>query len=152
MTHVPLNQIHAEIEFFEKRLATLAEDEAGLVDSLRHIDIDLSNTLDEFVDTTGRPAADFYTWRRKAKWARFYKERELESKREEMLLAKQKLTNAQMEKLAIEAGYRGDDPESLLRAMYHLMMDVVGRAKVTLDPHQIGLLAEVRRRADDTIT
>lgn len=152
MTHVPLNQILSEIAFWEQRLANLTDDESGLVDSVRHINIDLSNTLDEFVATTGRPAADFYTWRRKAKWAHYYKERELESKREEILIAKQKLTNAQMEKLAIEAGYRGDDPESLLRAMYHLMMEVIGRASMTLDPHQIGLLAEVRRRADDTIT
>jgi len=151
MTHVPIQQVRIQVQYYDDRLHTLTEDMEALVDGMRHIDIDLSNTLDEFVATTGRAAEDFYRWRRKAKWARYYKERGLEAKKDEVFAVKQSLTNAQMQVLALEAGYVGEDAHLLLRAMYHLVMDVLGRSRVPLDPHQVGLIAAVRRATDDTL-
>lgn len=122
-----------------------AEREAAL-EAVERIDLDLSNTLEEYVDTTGRPANSYYSWRHGAKSARFHKMREVRVATEKGARAKTRLTNAQMLLHATESGYRGSDPEALLRALYHLLMEVLEGADVTLDSQQIGLIAAVRER------
>lgn len=145
MSH-SVDHLHRIISALE---AEVNSSEAGVEacrEAVERIDLDLSNTLDEFIASTGRPAEDYYSWRRKAKSARFHKLKEQRALREKASRAKTRLTNAQMLLHATESGYRGSDPEGLLRALYHLVMDVLERTAVSLDKQQIGLLAAVRDR------
>lgn len=131
------------------RVSELSEKQDLLVDSLRHIELDLSNTLDEFTHTTGRPPEEFYVWRRKAKWARYYKQREIEAVREQLNASQSRLTNEQMRLIALEAGYDGDNPRLLLRAMYHLTMSLLSETGYQVDEHQMGVIAAVRNATEE---
>lgn len=144
--------LRALTEALSAKLTEINEDEDVLVDSLRKIDIDLSNTLSEFVETTGRDARDFYPWRKKAKWARYHKQRSIEKKQEERARVQSQLTDAQMLLYAQESGYRGENNEMLLRAAYHLLMEILAYSQYRLDEHQLGLIAAVRDRTERTTT
>lgn len=139
-------QIHGLTE----KANSLSDQEARLTEDIRHIDIDLSNTIDEFVATTGRAASEFYSWRRKAKWARAHKLKAIGEVQAEMVATKQALTNAKLALYAEESGYRGSDPELLLRALYHFTMDILDSTGHAPDQHALGLIATVRERTERT--
>lgn len=141
-------RIRALIQEHERRLVDLQGDEEMLHDALRQIRMDLSNTMDEFVATTGRPASEFYRWRRKAKWAEHHKSKEIDRKRTAMMTTKQHLSNAYMMLYAEESRYVGEDEGRLLNALYHLMMEVLRGTQYRLDDHQLGLIAAVRLKAE----
>lgn len=144
----PLERLRHAVRQIEAEVNMLVEDEMALTESVRHIDIDLSNSLAEYVATTGRPAAGFYKWRKGAKWARYHKVRSLERKQDEVRGAKQRLADAQMLLYAHESGYRGQDEVELLRALYHLVMEVLQYSQYRVDEHQLGLIAAVRDRTE----
>lgn len=139
-----IDRCKLEISRIEAHLSELEANEGMLVDAIRHIDIDLDNTIDGFTATTGRPADEFFEWRKKAQWARYYKQKALSSTREQQQALRYRLTNEQMRLLALEAGYVGTDADRLLRALYHLTMDLLGHTGYQLDEHQVGLIAAVR--------
>lgn len=142
------DRIRLRIQEHEKRISELAEDEEMLYDALRQIRMDLGNTIDEFVATTGRPASEFYRWRRKAKWAEHHKSKEIDRKRAAMIEAKQGLSNAYMMLYAEESRYAGEDEARLLNALYHLTMEILRGTQYRLDEHQLGLVAAVRIKAE----
>lgn len=139
-----------QIEVLTQRANSLTDAEARLTEDIRHIDIDLSNTIDEFVATTGRSPSDFYHWRRKAKWARAHKLKAIGETKEKLIQTKQALTNAHLALYAEESGYRGSDPELLLRALYHFTMDILDSTGHSPDKHALGLIATVRERTERT--
>jgi hypothetical protein len=135
-----------------EKLVEIDADEEALTDGLRKIDIDLSNTLSEFVETTGKDAREFYPWRKRAKWARYHKQRAIEKKKEERAQAHAMLTDTQMLLYAQESGYRGESNEMLLRAAYHLLMEILAHSQYRLDSHQLGLVAAMRDRTEHLST
>lgn len=145
-----IQHLRSMVTALENKLAEVVSDEEALVDGLRKIDIDLSNTLSEFVETTKRDAKEFYPWRKKAKWARYHKQRGIEKKQEERARVQASLTDAQMLLYAQESGYRGEDDRMLLRSVYHLLMEILSHSQYVLDKHQLGLVAAIRDRSDHT--
>ena len=130
----------------EARIARTLEDESAIEEGVQHIDIDLSNTVAEFVETTGKQPSAYYRWRRSAKWARYRKMQALERKRQDVRALEYLRTQLSMRLYAVESGYRGADPEELLRAAYHLLMDVLARADAPLTSDQFGLVAAIREK------
>ena len=143
-----IEYLHRQIEQLSERATALSDEHARAADNIHHIDIDLSNTIDEFVATTGRPASEFYGWRRKAKWARAHKLRLMGETQEKLIATKRALTNAQLALYAEESGYRGSDPELLLRALYHFVMDVMDSTGHQPDEQALGLIATVREKTE----
>lgn len=147
-----IEHLRGMVENLSGKLAEIDSDEEALVDGLRKIDIDLSNTLSEFVETTGKDAREFYPWRKRAKWARYHKQRAIEKKKEERTQVHGMLTDTQMLLYAQESGYRGESNEMLLRAAYHLLMEILSHSQYRLDEHQLGLIAAIRDRTEHTST
>jgi hypothetical protein len=143
-----IEHLRSMVDGLSKKLVEIDGDEEALVDGLRKIDIDLSNTLSEFVATTGKEAREFYPWRKRAKWARYHKQRAIEKKKEERLQVHSMLTDTQMLLYAQESGYRGESNEMLLRAAYHLLMEILSHSQYRMDPHQLGLVAAIRDRTE----
>lgn len=139
-------RVRAQIADLEKRATEVAVDEELLRDALRQIEMDLDNTLDEYVSTTGRPAASYHKWRRSAKWAKYHKVKELDRKAAEVRALHTELMNTRMMLYAEESRYRGADDAQLLRAMYHLTMEILDHTTFKLDEHQLGLVAAVRMK------
>lgn len=147
-----IEHLRTMVESLSNKLAEIDSDEEALLDGLRKIDIDLSNTLSEFVETTGKDAREFYPWRKRAKWARYHKQRAIEKKREERVQVHGMLTDAQMMLYAQESGYRGENDNGLLRAAYHLLMEILSHSQYRVDGHQLGLIAAIRDRTEHTST
>lgn len=141
-------EIRTRIARLDHSLAVLAEDCDAIEDGVRHIDVDLSNTCAEFVASTKRQPHDYYSWRRKAKWAKMHKLKALERKRREAKALEQERTQLSLHLYAVESGYRGQNPTELLRASYYLLMEVVEQASPRLDSSQVGLIAAVKELID----
>jgi hypothetical protein len=142
-----VNQLRLAIIELERDLASAHEDHVALGESLGKIDMDLANTQEEFVYTTGRDAVQYHPWRKKAKWARYHKNRAIEKKAEEVELLTQRLTDAKMLLLAAESSYLDGDAEGMCRAAYHLLMEILSDTGYTLSRHQLGLVAALRTLA-----
>lgn len=142
-------ELRTQIEILKSQEAALIEDVEALEESVRHIDIDLSNTVAEYVSSTGKQPHEFYRWRRKAKWARYHKEGATQKRRNELRQAQMKLQQAYMMLYAVESGYQGQDTMDLLRAAYHLIMDIAPRADgYEWDESTLGLLQAIKAKAD----
>ena len=139
-----LDRLRVTVAALEADLTSATEDEVALVESLRKIDMDLSNTQEEFAYTTGRDPSQYHPWKKKAKWARYHKNRAVEKKREEITDLNRRLMDAKMLVLAVESRYLEGDPISLIRASYHLLMDVLTATEYQPSQHQLGLLAALR--------
>jgi hypothetical protein len=141
------NQLRLVIAELERALAAADEDHVALGESLGKIDMDLANTQEEFVYTTGRDASQYHPWRKKAKWARYHKNRAIEKKAEEVASLSRRLMDAKMLLLAAESSYLDGDIEGMCRAAYHLLMEVLAETGYTLSRHQLGLVAALRTLA-----
>lgn len=125
-------------------LADLADEERQVRDAIENIDLDLANDADAFAATTGKSREEFYQWRKRAKTAQLFRKRRLRKVGELRRDAEVERTRLQMLLMADRAGYRGQDPQQLLDALYLLSMDLVERTKVQLDEQETGLLLAVR--------
>ncbi len=141
--HSP-RELRIQLESHEKMLNDLQEEISVMEEGVSHIDIDLSNTVAEFVESTGRQSYEFYKWRRKAKWARHHKIKAITVAQERVRAYEEKVRQTQLLLHAVESGYRGQDPHQLLSATYHLLMEVLSRSDYTVDAHQMGLIAAIR--------
>ena len=139
-----LDRLRVTVAALEADLTSATEDEVALVESLRKIDMDLSNTQEEFVYTTGRDTMQYHPWKKRAKWARYHKNRAIEKKGEEVSLLRQRLTDTKMLLIAVESSYLDGGPEEMCRAAYHLLMEVLAATGYQLGAHQIGLVASLR--------
>jgi hypothetical protein len=144
------DQIRSAISELDRDIERLVADEQAIEDGIRHIDIDLSNTIAEYVETSGKQPHEYYRWRRKAKWARYHKVNALHKKRAESKELQWQRTQLALRLLALESGYRGQDTGELLRASYHLLMEVLTMSDLTLDSSQLGLIAAVRENIGET--
>lgn len=140
----PLEQARAELAAVMDVLEDLHDRRDDIRDSIDKVNLDLSNSLNEFVATTGRPPDDYYPWRKRAKYAVLHKQRALRGVNEEIAKAKMDVRRLQMLLLSYESNYRGADPLELLRATYHLLLGIVEETGVSLDASQVGLISTVR--------
>jgi len=138
------DEIRSELRATEREINRMLEMRADIMEAVRHIEADLGNTLQEFVATSGREPGEFYPWRRAAKQARLRKLSTVRSIDRQVTKAKEAHTRLQMALLSAESGYRGEDPQDLLRATYHFLMDLLSRVEADLDDSERGLLMTVR--------
>lgn len=139
-----ITSLRLDLDHIDSRLSDLAEVEAGLLDSLKHIGIDMDNTLAEFIGTTGRDPSEYHPWRRKAKLARYHKDKALSRVRSERMELMAARTRVQMLLLASESGYRGEDSLGLLKATFLLLMSVLDQTKFVIEPEDAGLISAVQ--------
>lgn len=139
-----VRELREELGVVTADINELLEKREGLRYALEGIDLDLDNSLQEFVATTRRDPGDYYPWRSKAKKARRAKAQQLKKLEHRLSEAKLRETRLQLLIYSYESDYRGQDPNELLRATYHLLMHVIEEAGLTLDESQMGLLATIR--------
>lgn len=137
-------RLSRDLERIDSLLADIAAERKLEEEALALIESDLSNTVEEFVADTQRSPEDYHAWRRKAKLARLHKQRRLAQLDERRKDAEADRARVQMLLLATRSGYRGSDPLRLLDATLLLLLDVVERAKVTLDEQETGLVVAAR--------
>lgn len=138
------DEIRSELKATEREINSMLEVRADIMEAVRHIEADLGNTLQEFVATSGREPSEYYPWRRAAKQARLRKLQAVRGLDKRVVKAKEAHTRLQMALLSAESGYRGEEPQDLLRATYHFLMDLLSRVEVDLDDSERGLLMTVR--------
>lgn len=131
------------------QLADQRERRDALVETCVHIESDLASTLPEYVETTGEQPHAYYGWRRRAKTALFHKQREVAAEEKRIAKLAVEAQRLGMFVKALESGYRGEDERQLLRAMLHLVNDVVTATSYAADEEQQGLIATVSRRLGD---
>lgn len=118
----------------------------ALEETCLHIEADLSSTLPEYVETTGEQPHMYYGWRRRAKTALFHKQQALRQEKNHQWALRTQVARLEMIVKAMESGYRGEDEVQLLRAMLHLVNDIVTSTSYDVDEEQQGLLAVVSHR------
>jgi hypothetical protein len=131
----------ALLEEAQRRLADSEERADALIETCQHIEADLNSTMPEFVETTGKQPYAYYGWRRSAKAALLYKEREIEAERKrhgDLEADAQRI--ATLVKVA-ESSYRGEDTSQLLRAMLHMTNDIIAATNYAPSEEQDGLIA-----------
>ncbi|MBA2671991.1 MAG: hypothetical protein H0U67_16605 [Gemmatimonadetes bacterium] len=138
--------LRSRLDALEQRAKELATEGRQIEEGIQQIDIDLSNTLAEFVEDTGRQPYEFYKWRRKAKWARAHKINNLQRLNDRARALDGEQTETAMLLYALESGYRGQNPEQLLTAAYYLVMDVIGECGYQPDENQLGLVFAIKER------
>lgn len=138
-----VSRVRRRIEDINRTLKGLRHDAEIASDAISHIDIDLSNTADEFAITTGRPESEYPLWRKRARWARHNRVKELATLQENIVALEEELAAVYMQLYAEEAGYSGHEERELLVAMNHMMMEVLGVTGYQPSKQQVGLLAAV---------
>lgn len=139
-----MDELTRSLERVDAILADLADEEKQVAEAIENIELDLANSAEAFVATTGKSKEEFYVWRKRASAARLFKQRRLNKVRELRRDAEADRARVQMLLLADKTGYRGQDPLKLLDALYLLTMEVLDRSGVQLDEHETGLLMAVR--------
>lgn len=139
-----VRELRKELDVVVAEINELLEKREGLRYALEGIDQDLDNSLQEFVATTRRDPGDYYPWRTRAKKARRAKGQQLKKLDNRLSEAKLRETRLQLLIYSYESNYRGQDPNELLRATYHLLMHVIEEAALVLDENQMGLIATLR--------
>lgn len=134
------------IEQTKARLTELGTRYQEALDTLRKIEIDIDNTLPEYVATTGRDPEEYYRWKRRAKLARYHKLKAIDKLHEQIIATRADLSKQRMLLVSEESGYRGENAIGLLGALYHLTMQTLEHTGHKLDPNEIGLLMLVRAR------
>jgi hypothetical protein len=142
-----VRELRRELDRVVADINELLQRREGLRHAVESIDLDLDNSLQEFVATTGRDPGDYYPWRSRAKKARRAKGHALKQTEQRLMQAKVEESRLQLLIYSYESNYRGSDPNELLRAAYHLLMHVIDQAEVTLDESQMGLVATLRLQA-----
>jgi len=130
----------------EAQLVERRDDHEALVETCLHIQSDLTSTMPEYVETTGEQPHAYYGWRRRAKTALFHKQREVATAEKHIKKLSLEVERLRMFIKAMESGYRGEDSDQLLRAMFHFVNDIVSATNYAVDEEQQGLLASVSHR------
>lgn len=105
---------------------------------------DLKNSLEEFVKSTGRPAEDYYPWRKRAKEALRNRKKTLARTKAAVDSLVEERYRVNMLILSYESGYRGEESLGLLRALYHFTMHVMAETGFIPDTETTGLLSTVQ--------
>lgn len=143
-----VHELRAEIERTEEQIGKLSESIDMTQEGIDHIDIDLSNTVAEYVAETGKQPHDYYRWRTRAKWARHHKATAIRQDTAKVRALESHKTNLYLQLHAVQSGYRGQHPKLLAIAAYYLLMEVMTTCEYRPDASQMGLIAELKIMAE----